>query len=256
MEAYKMDLFRPESVVDKESPIPAYQQIATNLIDRIAQEEWSVGDRLPSENELAEYYGVARVTLRQAMSLLEKNNLIVKQQGRGIFVSASPKIFTQNIRFPHFGSTKDPQENPISSSNLEIIRIEHPDKYVRKQLKIDENTPVVYVKRIFISHSIVIGLNRAWLPAHKVPDMETSGLIDASISKTIEFRYNLEIINIDNFVESVKLNAVDAKLLDSVYGTSALKINSIHCLSDHTPIEYAYTLWLSDYASLQFTISK
>lgn len=251
-----MDMIHTDSLVDKESPIPAYQQIATDLMERIAQEEWSVGDRLPSENELAEYYGVARVTLRQAMSMLEKDHLIVKQQGRGIFVSASPKIFTQNIQFPSFTDYDEKSTNPIESKDVIITKIDKPEKHVIRNLKIDENIPVIHVQRLFSTKSIIIGLNRAWLPAHIVPDFETLGIVYASISKTLNKRYGYEITNIENFVESIRLNVSDAVLLNSTYNALALKIDSIHYFKDKIPIEYARTIWLSDYSRLHFNVAK
>ena len=52
-------------LIDRSSPIPAYQQIANDISKRIAQREWKINDKLPSEQELAQNYGVSRVTIRR-----------------------------------------------------------------------------------------------------------------------------------------------------------------------------------------------
>ena len=69
-------------LIDRSSPIPAYQQIANDISKRIAQREWKINDKLPSEQELAQNYGVSRVTIRQAMAQLERDGLIEKVSGK------------------------------------------------------------------------------------------------------------------------------------------------------------------------------
>ena len=59
--------------IDRSSPVPTYQQIASDISKRIAQHEWYIDEKLPSEMELAKTYGVSRVTLRQAMAQLKKD---------------------------------------------------------------------------------------------------------------------------------------------------------------------------------------
>lgn len=46
------------------------------------------GQRLPSEKELSDTYGVSRITVRKALELLSSDNIVVKQQGKGTFVAS------------------------------------------------------------------------------------------------------------------------------------------------------------------------
>ena len=71
------------------SPIPRYLQLADLFRQQIARGIWKVGDRLPSNEELARIYDVARGTVRQAVQLLESEQLIEARQGRGSFVTGS-----------------------------------------------------------------------------------------------------------------------------------------------------------------------
>ena len=71
--------------IDRSSPMPVYQQIANDIVTRISQDEWSIGGKLPSENELSLEYEASRVTIRQALAKLEADGLIDKQRGRGAF---------------------------------------------------------------------------------------------------------------------------------------------------------------------------
>ena len=242
------------SNIDTSSSVPIYQQIATDLRNRILLEEWLVGDQLPTEKDFIEHYGVACITLRQAMSLLEEDGLIVRKQGKGTFVNAtsSRKLFTLNINYPLVIPKENKKMAPIDVVKTEIVLLQNSHRYICKQLNIEMNEPVVFLSRLFVVQSTAVGLNRAWFPAHLVPDLENLGLVDESISKTIKSRYNLEVTKIDNTIEASILNAVDAQLLSSSYGASVLKIDSTHYLENNNPVQYSQTLWISDYVKIRF----
>lgn len=72
-----------------------YAQVANIFRQRIHSGTWAPGDQLPTLDELEREFGVARVTLRQALSLLDAEGMIWRQRGRGTFVSetAGPEWF-------------------------------------------------------------------------------------------------------------------------------------------------------------------
>lgn len=72
--------------LDPDDPRPPYQQVAHALRTSITGRTFAPGDRLPSLNELSERYGVARMTVQQAMRVLREEGLIVSRQGSGVFV--------------------------------------------------------------------------------------------------------------------------------------------------------------------------
>jgi GntR family transcriptional regulator of arabinose operon len=67
--------------------LPLGSEVASRLRESIRTAEYKLGDRLEDERRLAEKYGVSRRTIREALDLLEKDRLIVRQQGRGTFVA-------------------------------------------------------------------------------------------------------------------------------------------------------------------------
>lgn len=74
----------------RDSPVPRYLQIADLMRQRIARGQWRQGEKLPSLEALATEFGVARVTVRQAMERLSRDALVSPQQGRGTFVTGMP----------------------------------------------------------------------------------------------------------------------------------------------------------------------
>ena len=67
-----------------------YVQLAAMFRRLIADGEWVVGARLPTVAALADSYGVAKITVRQAMDILAKENLISMSPRRGMHVTAAP----------------------------------------------------------------------------------------------------------------------------------------------------------------------
>ena len=78
-------------LVKENSPVALYYQLKSILAQKIMNNEWQVGDRLPSEFELCKEYGVSRITVRQALAELEKDGLVKRRQGVGTLVTL-PKI--------------------------------------------------------------------------------------------------------------------------------------------------------------------
>lgn len=65
---------------------PAYVQVADDIRQQITDGTLQAGDRIPSEAELMEDYGVSRIVIRNAMEVVQNEGLVIKQQGRGTFV--------------------------------------------------------------------------------------------------------------------------------------------------------------------------
>ena len=71
-------------MVDPDSPVLAYVQLADDLARRIGSGELT--GRLPSERDLASEYGVAYGTVRRAMEVLRDRGLVQSVHGRGTFI--------------------------------------------------------------------------------------------------------------------------------------------------------------------------
>lgn len=73
------------------SRVPLYVQVASVMRQRIEAGRWREGEKISTIEELESEFGVARVTIRQAIEMLSSEGLLDAQQGRGTFVSGKPK---------------------------------------------------------------------------------------------------------------------------------------------------------------------
>lgn len=73
------------------SPFPKHLQIRELLLRRL-EREFEIGDQFPTEQTLAEEFGVTRKTIRESLGWLEKEGLIRRHRGQGTFVKAKPRL--------------------------------------------------------------------------------------------------------------------------------------------------------------------
>jgi GntR family transcriptional regulator len=78
--------------IDPSSDRAVYKQIADYLREAIGRERLGPGDQLPSETQLMAHYSVARMTVRNAIRLLQDEGLITAEHGRGVYVRARPPV--------------------------------------------------------------------------------------------------------------------------------------------------------------------
>lgn len=129
------------------SPIPRYLQVADVLRQRIARGTWPQGHRLPSLETLMAEFGVARVTLRQAIELLSRDGLVSPQQGRGTFVTGRP----DNERWLSVVTTLDELARMYRDTEPQVITIS--ESTTPPALRPEEGTPAeryVFMRRVHL----------------------------------------------------------------------------------------------------------
>lgn len=104
------------------SAVPLYIQIASALRQRIENGRWQPGQKISTLEELEREFEVARVTVRLAIELLEKEGLVHRQQGRGTFVADE----VQNKHWLRLETSWEALIAPIKSNVPKIIKVDNP----------------------------------------------------------------------------------------------------------------------------------
>ncbi|OOF39631.1 GntR family transcriptional regulator [Rodentibacter mrazii] len=77
----------------------SYKKIGNELKEQLINRQYQVGDKLPAERDLAEQFNVSRTVIREALIMLEIENLIEVRKGSGIYVIALPHHIASNDDF-------------------------------------------------------------------------------------------------------------------------------------------------------------
>jgi GntR family transcriptional regulator len=127
------------------SPIPRYLQLADLMRQRISRGQWQPSQKLPSLEALVAEFGVARVTVRQAIDLLAREKLVSPQQGRGTFVTARPP----DTRWLKVQTTLDELAQVYRDTRPEIVNID--ESLTEAPLRPQDGTPAeryVFMRRV------------------------------------------------------------------------------------------------------------
>ncbi len=91
------------TVIRVESSTPKYRQLSDLIRQRIARGELAPGDQIPSEAQLGHSYKISRITIRQALSDLERDGLLERVPGKGTFVRKHNSHVERTTRLTGFG---------------------------------------------------------------------------------------------------------------------------------------------------------
>jgi GntR family phosphonate transport system transcriptional regulator len=150
--------------------ISRWRQVGEALVREIDQGVLGPGDKLPAEFDLAERFGVARQTVRRALSHLRDEGLIDVRLGHGTFVSE--KVFEYRI-----AARKTFEENLLDSAMtpsrklLDVARMPA-TRGIADKLRIRAGDPVLFVFLTNRADNVPVVLGRIYFPCARLPGIE------------------------------------------------------------------------------------
>jgi DNA-binding GntR family transcriptional regulator len=236
------------TTVDKSSPLPAYFQVAEDLRRRIAQGEWGAGDRLASETDLARDYGVSRVTIRQALAELAKDDLLERKRGSGTYIRPHqrPIVYDLNLTLGAYAARIRELGFANRAEILESGLIDQPPAHLHAALDLPPGARVAYlVRRVHINEQPA-ALYRSWFDAGVVPGIERSPGVAGSLSDTLEQEYGFVPVRSELSLEVVRSTREEAMLIGVGSDVPLLTVTSTSYLADGRPLEHSQMAWLGD----------
>jgi len=136
----------------KNLPLPLYINIKNQLKQQILSDDYSIDERIPSENQLMTSFGVSRITVRKALKELHAEGLLWSIQGKGAFVS-KPKVSQEIRSLQSLLEAIDSRLNRVSTKLLSAKKVT-PSQAVQDNLnskKVFEITRIRYLNKKPIS---------------------------------------------------------------------------------------------------------
>ena len=212
-----------------------HRQLAQHLRDAITTGVYKQGDRIATEQELSQTYGVSRITARQAVIQLVSESLLVRRQGKGTFVTARPVKHDLVELHGFFDELVARGVNP-EIQLLEFSKQAAPAR-VSEKLQSD-NKQVTYWKRLYCRNGEPFAV--AWV--YLAPQLVgvTRALAEKHTSyHIIESLRQLKIAHADISIRAQLSDTKTRKLLRMPPGTPLIALERVSYLADNTPIEYA-----------------
>jgi len=174
-------------MLDPDSPVPLYRQLADELSTQISAGRLSAGERIPSEHQLAKHYRLGRPTVRQATEVLVRRRVLERRRGSGTFVSDVPPevdLFSLGGTLASFRrSGIRLQTRLIKRLRLRSVAGDPDNPFARRSAYTVERLGSVNRKPVL--------LERLYFAPDVFPGMDQAPVDAGSLSQLIEQRYGL-----------------------------------------------------------------
>jgi GntR family transcriptional regulator len=211
------------------------------------------GSALPSERELADRYGVARMTVRGAIDGLVARGLVYRVHGQGTFVSE--RRFTQPAALTSFSEDMAARGLAPTSLVLAQERVPAPEP-IALALELGSQEEIVRIERIRLGDGEPIALERTHLPARRFPGLEHADLSARSLYGHLAERYGCSVATSQQRITAVRLTPTEAHLLRADRETPALDIHRVTRCAGGELVEYVRSLYRGDRYELFTTTER
>lgn len=216
--------------------LPRYHRIAEALRERIRDGEWAAGAPLPNQRRLAREFGVTLMTLRHALELLERDDLITRRHGLGTFVAA-PSIDYDILQWRRFAGDLSAQGEAVSTRVLDA-RPTVADRRVSAAFGVAPRARVVMLERLRLVDAHPMSLQRSFLPARIGEEVLTSDLAETPLSQVLEFKLGVVITRAREAVSAVRLGRREARQLGCPSGAPAFESERVSFDAGGRPIVF------------------
>ena len=239
--------------IKRDGTVPLWRQIALQLETVIRDGELKPHSRMPSEEALAETFGVSRPVIRNALKALEDKGLVVKIHRKGVFVGASPldtDFLTSNISLFDYVLGRGHQ---LRTKTFEFLRSE-PDDQERDALQLGPKGTVIRIGRIFWIDDRPITYAHIALNGDRLPGFEALDIENKSILGLIREHHGLRLKRADRWFMAKLAPRSVADAMNVASMTPMIWIESVAYADDNTPLEYYRAYYHSDTARIHLSI--
>ena len=233
--------------------IPLYTQIKELLVARISEGQWSPGDVIPSELQLAQELNVSQGTVRKAITELVENNVLTRKQGRGTFVAYHD---IQRALFHFFHIVDDKGHRVLPDSTTLSCRRKRASRLESSKLRLAAGSSVVSIERIRKFDSRPTVLETITLPSKPFGELGKVGACDLPnmLYELYEKEFGITVHSAEEQLRAVAASEHDAELLNLQAGSPLLEIERVALTLDKTPIELRISRCITDRHHYQNTI--
>jgi GntR family transcriptional regulator len=253
--AHQAEIHLRTIALDKSSSKPIYVQIAEGVGALLERQVYPAGFVLPAERWFCEQYGVSRMTLRQAMGILDRKGLIESHRGRGTFV-APRRIQKQQQELRSFSEEICLRGGKPMSRVLSFEAI-FPATEARDFFGLADKQKVYEIKRLRLKDGAPLALETALVPEKLAPWLDRFDLAKNSLYRILEESYGLKLETSIEEMSAAMPSAAQRKLLELPSGAAVLVVHRKTFTDQAQPIELTQSVYRADlYSAVVHSIRK
>lgn len=225
---------------------PIWRSIALSLRDELAEGHYTPGDKLPTEAQFAERFGVNRHTVRRALSDLMQDGLLRSRRGSGVFVTARPTDYPigRRVRF---------HENLLAAGHApekRLLNLETRAPSPGEATALDNPSRVCVYYGLSLSDRQPIAVFQSVFPLDRLPGIDTALQETASVTAALQAVGVKDYTRLSTRLTAVRATATQALHLHLNEGEPLLRSTGVNVDTDGIPVEYGKTYFAGDRVTL------
>ncbi|MGC1302380.1 MAG: GntR family transcriptional regulator [Caulobacteraceae bacterium] len=207
------------------TPSTLYSRIREHLRAQILDGVLEPHSQLPSESELGAMFKVSRITVRQALSDLQRENLIFKVAGKGAFVS-KPKTFQPLTQLEGFAAAMERLGHEVRNRVLSQ-QVVQASPTIAARLALAPGDDVAEIQRVRLVDREPISYEVTYLPAAEGQRLFHEDLAGRDIFAILENEFSIPLGHADLQIDAVAADEQLARILTVPEGGALLRIERL-----------------------------
>ena len=235
-----------ETPLNNETFHPLYLQLADQLREDIRTGKYKKGEKIPTEEQLSEAYQVSRVTVRNALKILTRDNLLSRKQRKGTFVTEDK--LQRNIVLNTSFSNICRENGKVPGSKVLKCMLERANASDVSELLIPENSPVIVLERIRYADDVPVSIETSRFP-ERFSFLLDEDFNNASLFDILKDKYDIVFYRnpyVKKTIELVFASYETAYYLNLPDGYPLISVSALSCDSDNHPIHRSLQLIVGD----------
>ena len=243
------------TMINSDSGVALYIQLQKILKKKILSGKYTVGEKIPPENELCEIYDVSRITVRKAIDTLVQEKLLYRVQGKGTFVTSLklrrdlPKLYSFSEEMRELGL--------VPSSRVLKTSVEKAHETIQALLEFPEGeTQVNRIARVRLANNEPILLEKVYIPLYLCPDLLDNYVESDSLYRIFREQYHFVLEHAKENYEVTLMTKYDAEILQCREHDPAFFIERITFLDTDIPVVLTRAIGRGDKLRLTVDLIK
>ncbi len=240
-------------MIDYRQPVPKYYQIYDELLEQIRSGRYKEYDRFPSDTELVKKYGVSRGTIREAVKLLFQRGYLVREQGRGTFVTYR-KIEQDPDKL--MGFTELMKRNNIrpSARIIKKVIVDAPPNFINL-MHLGDRDKLVHIIRVRLGDDQPLIIERSFFVYDFFKPIYDLDLQANSIFELLYKHTKTRLGEAEQRIEAISAGQIEAELLHVKFGTPLLLMKRLIKTKEGRYFQYSEDVYRSDRINFMTTTS-
>jgi GntR family transcriptional regulator len=227
-----------DAALSADTGVPLYMQIRNLLRERIRLGEWPADQPMPTEDQLIAHFGVSRTTVRQALTDLAREGLVVRQAGRGTF-ARQPLMVLRMQQWHSVGV--DIARRGLRSSKLTLC-VEKLDAGAEIAHRASEfaERDVLHVQQVRYADGVPVVMLDHYFPFELCGFLADLPLDDPELSiQRVLAEHGIHFARAQGEISATSASDLEAKYLEVDIGTPLVEIATKSYSADNRVIEYS-----------------